>query len=293
MANKIVDLDIYNAVTPNNPDGSLKDRVYSAPGVVSEEGSRAYGRFIQDLLNVFHRLVRDDGGSLNGATDEQLNSQFYDALVAKMNALDVSISRLIQGATQINETVATKDIQFDLSNLLMKYTNNTDGNFLGITEQGLTQSDTDGNAVDLAFGYTLSRKDAPGTVSAKQDYNGHQFFGSSHPNEVTATKSNKCFLSLNGSGLTFSNSAVTGDYQWVASGVYSTNIPVTCFIYSITAYFTDQGGSTWSAPCITKLTNNAGKWDILLGIQCGGQSAGFQPLVTSMLVEINFDGQGL
>jgi hypothetical protein len=61
----------------------------------------------------------------------------------------------------------------------------------------------------------------------------------------------------------------------------------------MTAYFTDQGGSTWSAPCITKLTNNAGKWDMLFGIECGGVSAGFTPLVTGMFIGIEFDGQNL
>jgi hypothetical protein len=157
MANKITDLDIFNAATANNPDGSLKDRVYSAPGVISEEGSRAYGRFFQDVLNVFHRLVRDGGGSLNGATDEQLNSQFYDALIAGIKATDLSISKLVEGSTTISAAVGTVEMVF--SNEGLKYSDSSDGSYLelkagsgvGLNDQSLKYyNGTSGRTVTIA-----------------------------------------------------------------------------------------------------------------------------------------------
>lgn len=78
MANLITDLTVFNAPSANDPDGTLKDQEYSAPGVVSVVGSRGFGRFITDLFSPFHKWIREFGGVLNGNTDEQLDSQFVD-----------------------------------------------------------------------------------------------------------------------------------------------------------------------------------------------------------------------
>jgi hypothetical protein len=86
MANKITDLTVYNTPTTDDPDGTLKDQEYSAPGVVSVVGSRAYGRFITDLLSPFHRMINKwISGGLNGTTDKQLDSQFFDGLLTQIN----------------------------------------------------------------------------------------------------------------------------------------------------------------------------------------------------------------
>jgi hypothetical protein len=99
VANKITDLTNKNAPTTNNPDGSLKDQVYVA-SVVTEVGSKALARFIQDLLSPFHRLVNKWLGGLDGVTDEQLGTQtqFFDALDTEIKHQALRVG--VQGAVE-------------------------------------------------------------------------------------------------------------------------------------------------------------------------------------------------
>lgn len=83
MAKRIISLTNFNAPTTQNPDGSLKDRVYDTDGeTVLEEGSKILAPYVQDALNVFHRAGRYLGKFLNDVADTQLTSQFYDWLAA-------------------------------------------------------------------------------------------------------------------------------------------------------------------------------------------------------------------
>lgn len=92
MANKPTDLTNYNAVTDDDPDGSLKDTVYSGSSI-SEVGSRAFARFVHDVLAMCYRLVRESGESLNGTTDTQTDSQFYNGLDYKIQDMSSAEAR--------------------------------------------------------------------------------------------------------------------------------------------------------------------------------------------------------
>lgn len=92
MANRPDSLANYNPPSTNDPAGSIKDQVYSG-GSISETGSRAFARFVHDVLAMCYRLVRESGNSLNGSTDTQNTSQYYDGLDHKINRDAISISR--------------------------------------------------------------------------------------------------------------------------------------------------------------------------------------------------------
>jgi hypothetical protein len=84
MAKKIIDLDNHVLPDTDNPDGRLKNQVYSG-ATVTEVGSEVEADYDQDVLNVFLWLLRQAGGTPSGVADTQADSQYIDALVAKID----------------------------------------------------------------------------------------------------------------------------------------------------------------------------------------------------------------
>jgi len=84
MATKIIDLDIYEAPDTDNPDGRLKDAVYTAadPPVLVTEGSEAKADYpVMDFATLGYKLIRNNGDTPSGTPDTQTASQIYDGLI--------------------------------------------------------------------------------------------------------------------------------------------------------------------------------------------------------------------
>jgi hypothetical protein len=86
VAKKIIDLDNYVQETPADPDGRLKNQVYSG-ATVTEVGSKVLADYVQDALTPFLWLLRQAGGTPSGVADTQADSQYIDALVAKIEGI--------------------------------------------------------------------------------------------------------------------------------------------------------------------------------------------------------------
>lgn len=83
MSVKITDLDIYTAPDANNPDGRLKDDVYSGTALVSA-GSDAKADYMMEPLTLIYRLIRDNGDVPDGTPDNNVTSQAMDGLINKI-----------------------------------------------------------------------------------------------------------------------------------------------------------------------------------------------------------------
>lgn len=89
MATRLTDLDIHITPDTDNPDGRLKDDVYSAgdPPVLLESGSDAKADYpVMDLATLGYRLIRDNGDTPNGTPDTQTSSQIYDGLINRIRS---------------------------------------------------------------------------------------------------------------------------------------------------------------------------------------------------------------
>lgn len=201
-----------------------------------------------------------------------------------------SLSNLSNGDTTI---VGPEGWDMRIRDSQITITHASTGIECAIGRNAISQEEASGLVSKFKSGQMQSRE----TNSANQrgvltDWQGMGFDGGTHPNQSPTSRFNKTYDLLTPTGLTFANGGA-GDNLWVADAVFSTSIPSACRLYPITAQFTDDNGDQWTAPCTCKMTNNVGTWDILIGINAAGSSAGFEPQVSGMAITIEFDGQFL